>query len=99
VITSDTDASIKWCSTPPLWHIDATGGVHPISNITLVNTGKITTGTGNDNIAMNGAFADSVDGARAPTCLRSTPCRVASPNFVTECLIENVTHDGQVCWV
>jgi hypothetical protein len=26
VITSDTDASLKWCSTPPLWHIDAVGG-------------------------------------------------------------------------
>jgi hypothetical protein len=32
VITSDTDASLKWCSTPPLWHIDAVGGVHPIIN-------------------------------------------------------------------
>jgi hypothetical protein len=20
------DASLKWCSTPPLWHIDAVGG-------------------------------------------------------------------------
>src|SRR6202011_3121363 len=26
MITSDTDASLKWCSTPPLWHIDAVGG-------------------------------------------------------------------------
>jgi hypothetical protein len=23
---------LKWCSTPPLWHIDAVGGVHPIIN-------------------------------------------------------------------
>jgi hypothetical protein len=31
MLTSDTDASLKWCSTPPLWHIDAVGrGVHPI---------------------------------------------------------------------
>src|SRR5262249_44223103 len=34
MITSDTDASLKWCSTPPLWHIDAVGrGVHPIINL------------------------------------------------------------------
>ena len=26
MLTSDTDASLKWCSTPPLWHIDAVGG-------------------------------------------------------------------------
>jgi hypothetical protein len=33
MLTSDTDASLKWCSTPPLWHIDAVGrGVHPIIN-------------------------------------------------------------------
>jgi hypothetical protein len=33
MITSDTDASLKWCSTPSLWHIDAVGrGVHPIIN-------------------------------------------------------------------
>jgi hypothetical protein len=25
MITSDTDASLKWCSTPPLWHTDAVG--------------------------------------------------------------------------
>jgi hypothetical protein len=31
MLTSVTDASLKWCSTPPLWHIDAVGpGVHPI---------------------------------------------------------------------
>jgi hypothetical protein len=29
MITSDTDASLKWCSTPPLWHIDAVGGRPP----------------------------------------------------------------------
>src|SRR5262245_4150353 len=33
MLTSDTDASLKCCSTPPLWHIDAVGrGVHPIIN-------------------------------------------------------------------
>jgi hypothetical protein len=26
MLSSDTDASLKWCSTPPLWHIDAAGG-------------------------------------------------------------------------
>src|SRR5262249_7413640 len=31
MITFDTDASLEWCSTSPLWHIDAVGrGVHPI---------------------------------------------------------------------
>ena len=29
MITFDTDASLKWCSTPPLWHIDAVGGRPP----------------------------------------------------------------------
>ena len=30
VIGSDgVDASLKWCSTPPLWHIDAVGGRPP----------------------------------------------------------------------
>ena len=29
VVTSDTDASLKWCSTPPLWYIDAVGGRPP----------------------------------------------------------------------
>src|SRR5262249_14869443 len=33
MITFDTDASLEWCSTSPLWHIDAVGrGVHPIIN-------------------------------------------------------------------
>ncbi len=27
------DASLEWCSTPPLWHIDADGGVHPIRTV------------------------------------------------------------------
>src|SRR6476646_1045500 len=36
MITSDTDASLKWCLTPPLWRIDAVGGVHPIINPTDV---------------------------------------------------------------
>jgi hypothetical protein len=26
MITFDTDASLKWCSTSPLWHTDAVGG-------------------------------------------------------------------------
>jgi hypothetical protein len=26
VVTFDTDASLKWCSNTPLWHIDAVGG-------------------------------------------------------------------------
>ncbi|OAF16587.1 hypothetical protein AYJ54_05400 [Bradyrhizobium centrolobii] len=31
---SDTDASLKRCSTPPLWRIDAVGrGVHVIVNV------------------------------------------------------------------
>src|SRR5919112_5026614 len=31
VLTSPTDASFAVvCSTPPLWHLDAVGGVHPI---------------------------------------------------------------------
>jgi hypothetical protein len=34
MLTSDTDASLKWCSAPPLWHIDAVGrGVHPIIKV------------------------------------------------------------------
>jgi hypothetical protein len=28
VLTSPMDASLKWCSTPPLWHTKAVGGVH-----------------------------------------------------------------------
>src|SRR5262245_39112496 len=32
MIASDTDPSLKWCSTPPPWHINAVGGVHPIIN-------------------------------------------------------------------
>src|SRR5262249_574460 len=33
MLAFDTDASLKWCSTSPLWHIDAVGrGVHPIIN-------------------------------------------------------------------
>src|SRR5258708_3055937 len=31
VLTTSTDASLECCSTPPLWHIDAVGGVHPIT--------------------------------------------------------------------
>jgi hypothetical protein len=32
VLTSPTDASFAVvCSTPPLWHLDAVGGVHPIA--------------------------------------------------------------------
>jgi hypothetical protein len=26
MITSDSDASLKWCSIPPLWHIDVVRG-------------------------------------------------------------------------
>jgi hypothetical protein len=37
VITSDTDASLKWCSNTPLWHIDAVRGVHPIINMVLLS--------------------------------------------------------------
>ena len=33
MITSDTDASLKWCSTPPLWHSMPSGGVHPIISV------------------------------------------------------------------
>src|SRR3954454_4945135 len=29
MLTSDTDASLKWYQTPPLWHIDAVGGRPP----------------------------------------------------------------------
>ena len=37
MLTSDTDASLKWCSTPPLWHIDAVGGA---STPSLIEVGK-----------------------------------------------------------
>jgi hypothetical protein len=30
VLTSPMDASRKWFATPPLWHIEAVGGVHII---------------------------------------------------------------------
>jgi transposase len=29
VLTSVTDASLRWFSTPPLWHVDAVGGRPP----------------------------------------------------------------------
>src|SRR4028118_1880587 len=29
VLTSPMDASLKWCSTPPLWHTKAVGGRPP----------------------------------------------------------------------
>ena len=29
VLTSSIDASLKWCSTPPLWHSEAVGGRLP----------------------------------------------------------------------
>ncbi len=29
VLTSSTDASLRWSSTPPLWHVDAVGGRPP----------------------------------------------------------------------
>jgi hypothetical protein len=29
VLTSVTDASLWWLSTPPLWHVDAVGGRPP----------------------------------------------------------------------
>ncbi|ACL62567.1 transposase and inactivated derivatives-like protein (plasmid) [Methylobacterium nodulans ORS 2060] len=29
VLTSATDASLRWCSTPPPWHVDAVGGRPP----------------------------------------------------------------------
>ena len=32
VLTFFMDASLKWCSTPPLWHIDAVGGRPPHQN-------------------------------------------------------------------
>jgi hypothetical protein len=37
MLTSDTDASLKWCSTPPLWHIDAVGGA---STPSLIEVGE-----------------------------------------------------------
>src|ERR687885_82250 len=30
------DASLEWCSTPPLWHTKAVGGVHPIRPLSAV---------------------------------------------------------------
>ena len=33
MISSDKDASLKWCSTPPLWHSMPSGGVHPIISV------------------------------------------------------------------
>jgi hypothetical protein len=29
VLTSSTDASLRWSSTPPPWHVDAVGGRPP----------------------------------------------------------------------
>lgn len=31
VLISVMGASSEWLRTPPLWHIDAAGGVHPIT--------------------------------------------------------------------
>ncbi len=33
VVSCDTDASFRWCSTPPSWHINAAGGRPPHHNI------------------------------------------------------------------
>jgi hypothetical protein len=35
VLTSAMDASLKWCSTPPLWHTKAVGGRLPHQNLPL----------------------------------------------------------------
>jgi len=40
MITFDTDASLEWCSTSPLWHIAAVGrGVHPIGTFGTITLG------------------------------------------------------------
>ena len=43
MITSDTDASLKWCSTPPLWHIDAVGG-RAVSDCRVVTHDRVSAG-------------------------------------------------------
>src|SRR5215475_1597885 len=41
MITSDTDASLKWCLTPPLWRIDAVGGRPPHHKSAFCKCGQI----------------------------------------------------------
>jgi hypothetical protein len=45
-ILGDIQTDYEWCSTPPLWHIDAmpSGGVHPIMNCSRAPIFRISKG-------------------------------------------------------
>jgi hypothetical protein len=44
---------LKWCSTPPLWHINAAGGVHLIMSIPFV-TLEAERNSGIDQLLLGG---------------------------------------------
>jgi transposase len=72
VLTSVTDASLWWLSTPPLWHVDAVGGRPPHHwKTTTITAGLRTSGITAPWLldgAMNGqAFRTYVADVLAPT--------------------------------
>ena len=68
------DASLKWCSTPPLWHTEAVGGVHPIG--TKIMRAKILLGC----LAMAGA-AQAQQASEPPNPRLDTVVSVVTLDF------------------